>query len=94
MSDTWPGVDKALESEVKHCKQCQSLKQAPPKAPLHPWVWPQMPWERIHIDFAGPFMHKMFMIITDAHSKWPEILEMKDTTASQTIQELQKLFAA
>ena len=53
-----------------------------------------MPWERIQIDFAGPFMHKMFMIITDAHSKWPEILEMKDTTASQTIQELQKLFAA
>ena len=62
----WPGVDKALESEAKRCKQCQSLKQAPPKAPLHPWVWPQMPWEHIHIDFAGPFMHKMFMIITDA----------------------------
>ena len=53
-----------------------------------------MPWERIHIDFAGPFMHKMFMLVTDAHSKWPEIIEMKDTTAPNTIQEVRKLFAA
>ena len=38
--------------------------------------------------------HKMFMVVTDAHSKWPEIIEVSDTTSSKTIQELKKLFAA
>ena len=45
-------------------------------------------------DFAGLFMHKMFILVTDAHSKWPAIIEMKDTTAPNTIQEVRKLFAA
>ena len=40
----------------------------------HPYTradWPKMPWQRIHIDFAGPFMGKMFLIIVvDSHSKW------------------------
>ena len=35
----------------------------------------------------------MFIIVTDAHSKWPEIIQMKETTAPKRIQELQKLFA-
>ena len=90
----WPGLDKAIETQVRNCKDCQVVKQTPPKAPLHPWVWPTHPWECIHVDFAGPFLHKMFMVVTDAHSKWPEIIELSDTTSSKTIQELRKLFAA
>ena len=31
----WPGVDKDIENQVKTCKQCQSVKQVPPKALLH-----------------------------------------------------------
>ena len=52
------------------------------------------PWERIHVDFAGPFLHKMFMIVMDAHSKWPEVIEMPETTSGTTIKELRKLFAS
>ena len=90
----WPGLDKAIENQVKSCKPCQTVKQSPPKAPLHPWVWPMNPWERIHVDFAGPFLHKMFMIVMDAHSKWPEVIEMPETTSGTTIKELRKLFAS
>lgn len=28
-----------------------------------------MAWQRIHIDFAGPFQGKMYLIVVDAHSK-------------------------
>ena len=90
----WPGLDKAIENQVKSCKPCQTVKHSPPKAPLHPWVWPMNPWERIHVDFAGPFLHKMFMIVMDAHSKWPEVIEMPETTSGTTIKELRKLFAS
>ena len=31
----------------------------------------QNPGKRIHVDFAGPFMGKMFFIVVDAYSKSP-----------------------
>ena len=30
-------------------------EEYPPSAPLHPWVWPTKPWERIHLKVADPF---------------------------------------
>ena len=39
------------------------------KAPLHPWAWPEAPWQCIRTDYAGHFMGKMMLIVTDAHSK-------------------------
>ena len=89
----WPGLDRDLESLAKSCVACQSVKQAPPVAPLRPWVWPTKPWERIHIDFAGPFQGKMYLIAVDAHSKWPEVYEMAQTTATKTITVLRHLFS-
>jgi len=32
--------------------------------------------------------------VVDAHSKWPEVIEMHSTIAQKTITELRKLFAA
>ena len=90
----WPGLDKAIEKRVKTCKSCQTVNNSPPKAPLHQWVWPMHPWKRIHVDFAGPFLNKMFMIVVDAHSKWPEIIEMGNTTSGSTINALRKLFVS
>eukprot|EP00731_Ephydatia_muelleri_P016133 Em0009g557a len=90
----WPGLDSNIEELVKSCPQCQETKSAPPKAPLHPWVWPSKPWERIHVDFAGPFLGKMFFIVVDAHSKWPEVIPMSTTTSLATVAEVTRLFAS
>ena len=46
------------------------------------------------MDFAGPFRGKMFMLLVDAHSKRPEILEMTSTTADNTIATLRCVFSA
>lgn len=61
--------------------------------PVHPWEWPSLPWKRIHIDFAGPFLNSMFLVVVDAHSRWLEIEKMNTTTSAKTIETLQKLFA-
>lgn len=90
----WPGLDKEIEDLAKSCLPCQSVKQAPAAAPLHPWIWPTKPWQRIHMDFAGPFLGKSFLIVVDAHSKWPEVFEMTSTTSAKTIVALRHLFAA
>ena len=31
--------------------------------PLHPWSWPPRPWQRIHLDFLGPFQGSMFLVV-------------------------------
>ena len=90
----WPGLDKELEECVQNCVACQAVKSVPAPAPLHPWVWPDKPWKRVHLDFAGPFMGRMYLIAVDAHSKWPEVIEMTSTTAQKAITELRRIFAA
>ena len=65
----WPKMDQALKQRIKSCRTCQEQGKMPATAALHPWEWPSRPWSRIHIDYVGPFMGKMFLIIIDAHSK-------------------------
>ena len=89
----WPGIDKQIENTVKGCDACQQYRNAPALAPLHVWSWPSHPWERVHIDFLGPFMGKMILVVTDAHSKWPEAIVMKSTTSERTIAVLREIFA-
>ena len=89
----WPGLDRDLDVLTKSCQPCQEMQNAPAVAHLHPWLWPSRPWAQVHIDFAGPFLNRMFLIIVDTHSKWPEVVEMKTTTAVQTIVELHKVFS-
>ena len=88
----WPGLDKAIEEVVKSCTSCQAVKHSPAVAPVQPWTWPNQPWKRIHLDFAGPFQGSMFSIAVDAHSKWPEVFVMKETTATKTIEILRVIF--
>ena len=89
----WPNIDRDLEHAVQTCSGCASTQRAPPAAPVHPWDWPNQPWYRLHIDFAGPFKNSMFLIVVDSHSKWPEVFQMNSTTASATISILRMLFA-
>ena len=88
----WPGLDKAIEEVVKSCISCQAVKHSPAVAPVQPWTWPNQPWKRIHLDFASPFQGSMFLIAVDAHSKWPEVFVMKETTATKTIEILRVIF--
>ena len=90
----WPKMDSRLEEKVKSCVTCQSHQKKPPSSPLHPWEWPGRPWSRVHVDYAGPFMGKMFLLIIDAHSKWMDIHCVNSATSSTTIEKLRTSFAS
>ena len=90
----WPGMDQEIEQCVKSCNICQLQRKTPPVVPLHPWSWPNKPWSRIHIDYAGPVEGKMFLVIVDAHSKWMEIHITSSTTTTATVELLRKSFAS
>ena len=89
----WPGIDKDIEKTVQNCQPCQQHQKSPAPAPLHPWEWPDRPWVRLHIDHAGPFLGKYFLVVVDAHSKWIEIVVVPSTATHHTIHNLRRIFA-
>lgn len=87
----WPGIDGDISTLVNECSACQDAAKAPRKTSLASWPIPSGPWQRIHADFAGPINNKMFLILVDAYSKWPEIIKMSSTTAADTILKLKEV---
>ena len=49
-----------IEEMTKSCERCQAVRNSPPAAPLHPWSWSSHLWQRIHLNFAGPFVAECF----------------------------------
>jgi transposase InsO family protein len=89
----WPGIDAEIEQMARQCDACAVQSSDPAKAPLHSWEYPSKPWQRLHIDFAGPFLGRMWLIVVDAYSEWPEVIPMQTTTSEKTIAALRNIFA-
>ena len=89
----WQGIDRDIEEQVKNCSACQDAAKMPARNEPLPWPTPNCAWERIHVDFAGPLEGLMFLIVVDAFSKWPEVIQMSSTTATGTIKQLTRIFA-
>ena len=87
----WPKMDEELI--VKRCSKCQENQNKVPVVPLQLWKFPATPWSRLHIDYAGPFLNSMFLVIIDAYSKWVEIFRTSSSTSTITIQCLRSTFA-
>lgn len=88
----WPNIDREIEELVRGCTGCQQVKSAPAVAPVMPWIWPSIPWYRIHVDFAEK-EGRHYLIVMDSHSKWPEVSMMRTTNAEATITVLRNIFA-
>ena len=88
----WPNIDKDIESKIL-CDSCQIHRHDPAKEPLHPWEYPSRPWSRIHLDYAGPFLGKMFLIMVDAYSKWIEIHIHSSATTQATIDSMMQAYS-
>ncbi|KAL7859591.1 hypothetical protein SRHO_G00147380 [Serrasalmus rhombeus] len=89
----WPGLDAALEDLVKSCTACQQIRNAPLAVPMCPWEWPGKPWTRLHVDYAGPFLGEMFLVLVDSHSKWLEVFPVKSATSTSTVDHLRDVFS-
>ncbi len=69
----WPKLDTAIEELVRKCATCQMSRPSPAVAPLHAWEWPTQPWSHIHLDFAGPFLGHMYLVLVNAYLKWMDV---------------------
>ncbi|XP_058840923.1 uncharacterized protein K02A2.6-like [Topomyia yanbarensis] len=89
----WIGMDRDIETMIADCAECQSVRSEPAKTRLHYWETPTLPFQRVHVDFAGPFMDTYFFILVDSYSKWPEIKVCKSITAESTVNMCRQIFS-
>ncbi|KAK3745552.1 hypothetical protein RRG08_040227 [Elysia crispata] len=89
----WPGIDSQIVDLCRTCLSCAEHQGNPPKAPVHPWVLPEKPWSRVHIDHAVNFMGHNWLVLNDAYSKYPIIYQTTSTSSKATIQLLEEDFA-
>ena len=52
----WPGIDAAIEQCSRRFSSCGEHQNKPPQPPVHPWMIPETPWARLHVDHAINFM--------------------------------------
>ncbi|XP_055615172.1 uncharacterized protein K02A2.6-like [Toxorhynchites rutilus septentrionalis] len=89
----WPHIDKDIERLVQTCNECSSVAKTDRKTNLESWPVPEKPWQRLHLDYAGPMDGWYFLILVDAYTKWPEVVRTKDITSAATIRILHDISA-
>lgn len=50
----WPGLDEEIFSYVQACHGCASAARSPSKVAPEPWPKTVVPWQSVHVDYAGP----------------------------------------
>ena len=89
----WPGLDAQIEQLVASCDSCQQHRPRQREVPMSPWSFPSRPWERVHIDYAGPVEGRMLLVVVDVYSKWIDVHITTTTSAAVTIERLRQSFS-
>ena len=96
----WPGMDRMIEQQVRHCAACQaSDKTAFTRTPpLQPVPLPENPWQKVAIDICGPFDYgpqkcRFAIVLMDYYSKWPEVAFSHYATTQSVCSMLDSIFA-
>ncbi|XP_063677789.1 uncharacterized protein K02A2.6-like [Bolinopsis microptera] len=90
----WPRLDTQIEDTARTCEACAKHGKILTKIVDHPWAKTSAPFQRVHADFAGPFLGSMWLLLVDSYSKWPEVIQMNtNTTSSATIRAFRSIFA-
>jgi hypothetical protein len=93
----WPGMETDVKSFVKKCNVCQVGKaQAPQEAPIQLFKAPERPFQRVGMDFAGPFRkttqgNKYFLVIVDHFSKYVKAFSVSENNMEAGVAGLRKL---
>lgn len=51
----WDTIDKDIERISRDCFNCKKIMNNPKAVPIHQWEKLDEPFQRVHVDYAGPF---------------------------------------
>jgi transposase InsO family protein len=84
----WPGITYDVDQFLARCQRCREIQgRKPDPSPLQSLPICEEPNFRVHMDLYGPLQSrsvsgaKYIMVITDAFSKYTELVAIKDKSA-------------
>ena len=89
----WPRIDFDIEDLCHKCTSCGQFQNKPDKPSIHPWMMPEKPWSRLHLDHAINFLGRNWLVLVDAYSKYPCIHPTTSTSSNSTTAILEQEFA-
>ena len=89
----WPRIDFDIEDLCRKCTSCGQFQNKPDKPSIHPWMMPEKPWSRLHLDHAINFLGRNWLVLVDAYSKYPCIYPTTSTSSKSTTAILEQEFA-
>uniref|UniRef100_A0A0A9XPD5 RNA-directed DNA polymerase n=2 Tax=Lygus hesperus TaxID=30085 RepID=A0A0A9XPD5_LYGHE len=88
----WENIDQDISLVTRECPACIRYAKSPNRI-IHRWLPPEAPWQRVHLDHAGPFFNKYFLIVIDAYTRWIEVFIVPSLTPNSNIPFLRETFA-
>ena len=89
----WPRIDFDIENLCRKCTSYGQFQNKPDKPSIHPWMMPEKPWSRLHLDHAINFLGRNWLVLVDAYSKYPCIHPTTSTSSNSTTAILEQEFA-
>ena len=90
----FPELDKLVEELICDFLPCQSVTKAKTKPPLQNQPLAKHVWQKVHIDYLGPFPNNLYILVmTDQRPKYPEIDFTSFTSCNKLIPILEKIFS-
>ena len=89
----WPRIDFDIEDLCRKCTSCGQFQNKPDEPSIHPWMMPEKPWSRLHLDHAINFLGRNWLVLVDAYSKYPCIHPTTSTSSKSTTAILEQEFA-
>ena len=94
-SAVWfPTMDCMTEDILRNCLPCQAATQQKPKRPLQMTELPERPWQKVSLDFSGPYPSGEYcLIVVDDYSRYHVVELVSTTSAAAVIPRLAKIFS-
>lgn len=90
----WPGINRDIETLVKHCQPCQTHQASLAKEPLQAIIpdIPNIPWHTLGTDYFE-YENKNYLVIADYYSKFPFVEQMRDMSSKATVNITEKIIS-
>ncbi|XP_062554188.1 uncharacterized protein K02A2.6 isoform X1 [Armigeres subalbatus] len=89
----WPSMDRDVTNRVQECAGCATVRNEYSPVSMMRKEMPERAWQEIAVNFFTAKECATFLVVVDYFSRFLQVIEMKSTNASKTIEALEEIFS-